>query len=225
MRRTTRTRRRDEGEKRKRLFRAAVNSVTGETNAQRQAAKQANYTSFTPQQLVALLTALNVVVGSGASRQLKPSSQWSAQQLSDIVKFYRGRQELVISRLGYAGDEEAYGIEGRLAAELVNSLSAAAEGDADMAGQFDPFIIAVQDWGPVYGGLVNRVNGVTNEPGSAANPSLLHGGQPIGDDRGINQTWAQRMNVLDGMLGGPGQAGGANARGSPTGTTTSPSCR
>ena len=50
-------------------------------------------------------------------------------------------------------------------------------------------IIAVQNWGPVYGGPVTRINDITNEPGSAANPKLLYSGRPVGDGRGFNQSW------------------------------------
>ena len=197
----------DAGERHKRLHLAAVNSVTGETNALALTARRYNNTSLTSQQVVAELRALQLVDG----RQLRPLSQWTAQQTGDIVKFIRGRRAVVHSRPSYA-DEATFSLDVQLTSRLQDMLSAEADINSDMAVHFDPYMIAIQNWGPVYGGTVNRVDGVTNEPGSAANPNLLPGGAPQGIDRGINQTWGNRMDVLDHQLGGVGQVDAPGCR-------------
>ena len=60
-----------------------------------------NRTAITSQQVVAQLRALELVA---ANRKLKPISQWSAQQKSDIVKFMRGRSGIVSSRPSYTDE-------------------------------------------------------------------------------------------------------------------------
>ena len=71
----------------------------------------------------------------------------------------------------------------------------------------------MKSWGAWGGPVVGKrsPNGASNEPGSAANPQLLPGGpaQVVDgvSDLGIKQSWGQRMDALDRLLGGNGRAG------------------
>ena len=113
----------DRDDKRERLFLAAINSVTGETNAQVEAKKAIFQPALSSTEVGAKLRAAGVVSSSGSLKRLP---QWSAEQLRDIVVWWRSR-ELV--RCGRGGDSQ-------LVSQLQDALQLESKLNRDMALHF-----------------------------------------------------------------------------------------
>ena len=126
-------------QQRKRLRPSAINSVTGETNAQVVAAIEAAWMSTTPrlsaQALAAEVVALRLIDKHG---DVKPLAQWTFEQRSAAVKLWRSQapMELVLDPADYDGDEAACNYDLHLLSTFQCKLTAEAKVNADMSLQF-----------------------------------------------------------------------------------------
>ena len=180
---------------------AAINSITGETNAQVLDGKRLNSAPITCRQVTAKLRELRLL---DTHQQLKPIREWNAQQKSDIVKFYRGSGAEVHSVTDYTADEAGqFAFDSNLASQLLYRLLDEAAVNPDMQMQLDPWLIVVMNWGRFGGRVTHAANGDTNEPGGPLNSSLLAGDDPA---LGFTDSWIDRLHVLEAELGGPAVA-------------------
>jgi hypothetical protein len=96
------------------------------------AGKLANGSALTPQQVEARLRAEGLVT---ASNSLKPIAEWSAQQLCDMVKFWRYRSSIRVVRASYA-DEASFCIANRLVTQLSDAFADESDCNPDLAAHF-----------------------------------------------------------------------------------------